>query len=145
LLLAEVDSTLSFLESSIKGGNYFYGKHFSVLHQTAYYAMFLCFSISIIHFKPEIIKSKILKTAIVILLSLVIFQISSRAGAATLIIIILFFLYKKLNRRLFIFTSATSMLIVIPLLLMLNPRLKNTIKNVVTKGISFDNEDNNSE
>lgn len=140
----QVDATIAFLESSIKGGNYFYGNYFSVMHQTVYYAMFLCFAVSIVFFNPEIIKNKLLKILIVILLSIAIFQVSSRAGVATLIMVVLFYLYKRLSKRLFTVASALIMLVIFPVLLMLNPRLKNTAKKIMTSSINFHNEDSNS-
>ena len=140
----QVDVDLNFLESSIKGGNYFYGIHFSVFHQTVYFAMYICIAISILLFKNLEILNKRLRLIFIVFLSLIVVQISSRAGIATLIIVFLFYGYKELNIRTFVITSVISFFITIPLLITFNPRVKNMVNNTLQKGISFHNEDNSS-
>lgn len=140
----QVDVDVDFLESSIKGGNYFYGNYFSVLHQTVYYAMFLCLAIAILLFKSNILKRNIHRLLAIAFLSLTVLQVSSRAGVATLFVIIIIYLYTKFSKKLFVVASAFVVLVMLPALLLLNPRLKNAAKNIITSGVSFHNEDNNS-
>ncbi|QCE41154.1 O-antigen ligase family protein [Psychroserpens sp. NJDZ02] len=137
----EINPELTFIESSVKGGNYFYGNYFSVLHQTVYYAMFLCLAISILLFKPKTIKNRAFNLLVIIVFSITVFQVSSRAGVVTLIMLTFIYVYKIFNKKLFKLISVLILLIALPSLLILNPRLKNASKNVISSFVSFHNED----
>ncbi len=140
----QVNPNLEFVESSIKGGNFFYGTHFSIFHHTTYYAMFLCFAISILLFKPQLFINKKIRFILVFILSIVVLQVSSRAGLATLLIVFIFYTYNQFNRRLFIFISSITLIIILPLILLFNPRVNNLVQNIILKGATFHNEDTDS-
>lgn len=135
-----VNSELSFIESATKGGNFFYGTNFSVFHHTTYYAMFLCFAISILLFFDKTIFFIKTRLPLIFLFSFVIFQISSRVGIIVLFIVIFYFMYFRFNKKQFIKKSIIVSLIILPLFFLTNPRFKILLNNIVAKGISFHNE-----
>ena len=84
------------------------------------------------------------RALITFILSLAVFQSSSRAGIITLIFVILFYTFKtyqKKKRFKIVFTSIVLILITFSIS---NPRIKNIYKNIITEGFSFHNEDTNS-
>ncbi|WP_304141523.1 O-antigen ligase [Mesoflavibacter zeaxanthinifaciens] len=137
----QVTPGLEFIESSVKGGNFFYGTHFSIFHHTTYYAMFLCFGVAILLFKDNLVKHKIVKVLFIGLLSVTIFQISSRAGVLTLFLIALFFIYNKTNSKVLFFKYGLAVLLGLSALVIFNPRLKHTAKNIFNSITTFHNED----
>lgn len=144
LFKAQVNTNTGFLDSSIQGGNYFYGKHFSILHHTTYYAMYLCFAISILLFQKDVFKNNSIKWFCLFLLAFSVLQSSSRAGFLVLLIIIVVYLYKKYNIRLFVYISSAFLLIIIPIVLILNPRINNAFKSIINNSLTFHNENNDS-
>ncbi len=139
----QINSKLSFIESSVKGGNYFFGTRFSIVHQTVYYSMYLCFAISILLFENKIFKLRRIKILLISLFSLVVLQVSSKAGIAVLVLIYMYYIYKKVDVKTFVIITIVGVFIAIPLLLF-NSRVKIMFNELITKGLTFHNEDINS-
>ena len=140
----QIDINFNFIESSVKGGNYFYGTYFSIFHQTVYFAIYLCFSVLYLLFEKEVFSKKHLRNVLIIIFSIVIFQLASRAGIFTLISILLFYYFSKYKKIKVITMSAVFLIVFIPLLLLVTPRLKQVVVNVYENGFTFHREDNNS-
>ena len=78
-----------FFESSIYGGNYFFGQNFSVFHQTVYFSIYLCTGIASLIFNISSIKSNY-RLGLVLFFLIILFLISNKAGF--LIISMVFFI-----------------------------------------------------
>lgn len=132
----------SFLSSSIYGGHYFFGEHFSVFHQTVYFALFLNIALCILLF-TDVLKNKF-KYFVACFYCLLIFQISNKANIIILIIIILAFfmtIIKNRNKKfLYLFGSVCFIILIATV----NPRINNTIKNVFASGLELNREAENS-
>ncbi|WP_188373211.1 O-antigen ligase family protein [Winogradskyella haliclonae] len=136
----QVNADSGFLESSIRGGNHFFGSFFSSLHHTTYFGMYINLAIAILLFKKPLFRNKIIRLSFLVFLSIVLIQVSSRAGLVTLLIIYVFYLFKFLSRLKF-FTLLTLVLISSFMVSQFNPRIKKTVDNLIDKGLNFDNED----
>ncbi|WP_296378215.1 O-antigen ligase [Winogradskyella sp.] len=137
---SQINTNSEFLESSIRGGNFFFGSLFSSLHHTTYFSMFVNLAISILLFKKPLFRSKIIRLSFLVFLSIVLIQVSSRAGLITLLIIYVFYFFKSLSKPKF-FTLLFLLLISSFIVSQFNPRIKKTVVNLIDKGLSLDNED----
>lgn len=132
------DSEGGFLNSSVFGGNYFFGKQFSVFHQTVYFSIYLNLTLIIVLF-TKIFNSRI-KYLLVLILSVTLFQISNMTNIflfAIILVIYFFFFINDFYKRTTVLFVGLSILIAIVLV---NPRINNTLRNIYLKGINLDRE-----
>lgn len=119
-----------FIEAILYGGNYFFGNHLSIFHQTVYYAIYLCSGIAILFFCPTTFGKK-LRWALLLIFTLLIFLISNKASFIALgILCILRLATIKLSS----FKRAIGLLLVfgvISVFILINPRAKEAVQKVV--------------
>lgn len=128
-----------FMESILYGGNYFFGRYLSVFHQTVYYAMYLCAGISILLFQPKLFPAKP-RIIILVIFIVFIFLVSNKASfiALALILILKLYTWKVSRIKKLIGISIFAMALV--LFTFFNPRLKESVINVVEGKITLDKE-----
>jgi O-antigen ligase len=127
-----------FFDSILYGGNYFFGRYFSFFHQTVYYALYLCFGISILLFKGDILQSQKGRWSLIGFFVFLVFLISNKgsflslAGAFSLYILIN---TKSLARK----GSLIFLLILSSFALVKgNPRLNESFNKVVAGDFKLD-------
>ena len=133
----------NFIDSSIYGGNYFYGMGFSVLHHATYFSMFLCFAIAALLFGLSNIQRRTSSYLLVILFTVVVIQLSSKAGIFTLSIIYLYYIISNFKLKKALIISGIFSLTIIAVTFY-NPRIKNAVSNVINLETNFHPEDSNS-
>ena len=128
--------------SMLNGGNYFFGKAFSIFHQSVYFSMYL--NIGLIGLLNLKLFSKKQVIALVILFIVVIFQISNKANIAIVLIILLItFLYQIKNNKAK-YASISAILLIGICAIMFHPRTKLVIENIAKNGITIDRESETS-
>lgn len=126
-----------FYESSIYGGNYFFGQNFSVFHQTVYFSIYLCTGIAMLIFDNNPNKSNY-RAGLVLFFLVILFLISNKAGF--LIISIMFFI-RLFSLKLLIGTKLSIMVVglfVLGLIVYLNPRYQNSFNKIAKGEIGID-------
>lgn len=126
-----------FFESSIFGGNYFFGKDLSIFHQTVYFSIYLCTGITLLVFDWASIAKKY-RLGLILFFTGIIFLISNKAGLliiATVFLIWLFSLAISLRIKLLMLTTG---LIVFGSIIFLNPRYKNSFNKMIKGEISIE-------
>jgi len=126
-----------FIESITYGGNYFFGKDFSVFHQTVYYALYLSVGIAILLFHSEIFERK--KRIVTLgFLTVLLFLVSNKASFIALAIT---FIYWITTLKFSWAKKGISFIILalgIVMLVALNPRTKGSIQNIVNGNLKID-------
>lgn len=119
-----------FIEAILYGGNYFFGNHLSIFHQTVYYAIYLCSGIAILFFCPKTFGKK-LRWALLLVFALLVFLISNKASFIALgILCILRLATVKLSSS----KRAIGFLLVfgvISVFILINPRAKEAVQKVI--------------
>ncbi|WP_340169482.1 O-antigen ligase family protein [Lacinutrix sp.] len=133
----------NFLESSMYGGNHFFGDNFSIFHQSVYFALFINISVIILLFTDIIKLRLILKYTLLLFFGLIIFQISNRVNIVVFFLLLLFRLLtvNGLRVKLILFFSV---LVFGSLILFNNPRTKVLIDKVINFELVTDREAENS-
>ncbi|USD26665.1 O-antigen ligase family protein [Flagellimonas marinaquae] len=136
-----VNEDFSFFYAVVRDGNYFFAKHFSIFHDTIYFSLYLNTAIAII-LSHSVKKSGFNKWNILalFLLTLVVFQLSSKMGIIICFILFTLFLFIKLKDL--------KLKILIPLLIIIlgsvflvkNPRGKVMVETFIEKGLTIDPE-----
>lgn len=126
----------AFIESVSYGGNYFFSKHFSIFHQTVYYALYLSVGIAILLFQPNLFQQK-KKLSLILFFVTLVFLISNKASFIVLAFILLFWMstVKQNNIKKIIGFAAIGL--AISALLVLNPRAKGSIQNVIDGNLNI--------
>jgi len=130
-------SEKSFFDSIIYGGNYFFGKHLSVFHQTVYFSIYLCVGVVILLFNPQLFGKKSRKSLLFFLTTMV-FLISNKASFIVLGLIICLRLFtwdlvywKKI-------LGFFSIIIFMGFFIYLNPRSKESIDKIAEGKLTLD-------
>ena len=128
-----------FMESILYGGNYFFGRHLSVFHQTVYYAMYLCAGISILLFHPKLFPTK-LRPGMLGFFLFFIFLISNKASfiALALILILKLYTWNVIRSKKMIGISLFAMMLAA--FVFLNPRIKETALNLFEGKMTLNKE-----
>jgi len=125
-------------ESIVKGGNYFFGKHFSIFHQSIYASLYL--NIALIGVLNLELFTKRKRYFLMILFAIIIFQISNKAN----IICMLFifggsFLYKS-NQIKLKWIGLFTIIVLGVIGMTVHPRTRMMAKKLYTKGVKIDRE-----
>ncbi|WP_421810417.1 O-antigen ligase family protein [Flagellimonas sp.] len=130
-------SEKDFFDSIIFGGNYFFGKHLSVFHQTVYFSIYLCIGVVILLFNPQLFGKKSRKSLLFFLTTMV-FLISNKASFIVLGLIICLRLFtwdlvywKKI-------LGFFSIIIFMGFFIYLNPRSKESIDKIAEGKLTLD-------
>jgi O-antigen ligase len=132
-----VEEGKGFLESVVYGGNYFFGNHFSLFHQTVYYAMYLSAGIAIILFKNHLFRRRT-RMLLVLFFTFIIFLVSNKAGILAVALVFLFKIIVANYRRpkkiilIGVFTLMGG------LVAFTNPRIKGTIGKLFKGELTID-------
>lgn len=120
----------SLANSILYGGNHFFATHFSVLHQTVYFSMYLTFAILIVVEYP--FKKPIVNWSFISVFIIAIICILNRASYLIFFLLTLFLVFKKIKSS-YIKIFTILVLIICGLgVYNLNPRMKRSILNVKT-------------
>ena len=120
----------AFMESILYGGNYFFGRYFSVFHQTVYYALYFCVGVTLILFYPDLFKKRT-RHILLILFLICIFLISNKASFSALALI---FGLRLLTSRLNLKRKVLGFFVILGgmvFLTLTNPRAKESLKKVI--------------
>jgi O-antigen ligase len=119
-----------FMESILYGGNYFFGRHLSIFHQTVYYAMYLCTGVAVLLFRPELFSEKLRNTFLGVLVFAT-FLVSNKASFIALALIFGLKLWtwnEKRSKKTF---AVSLFFLVFVLFAFLNPRFKESAITIV--------------
>ncbi len=127
----------SFLDSSMYGGNHFFGDNFSIFHQSIYFSLQINIALVILLF-TNFFKSKY-KYILVVFFGLVIFQVSNRVNILIYILILIsgVFYIKKLKTKVLI---ALSVLLIGSVLVINNSRTRAALKKITAFNFTVDRE-----
>jgi len=125
-----------FVESILYGGNFFFGKHFSIFHQTVYFAIYLSFGVAALLFQPNLFKKPI-RIVVLIFFLLLLFLISNKASFIAITIIFLVWIVKAKFEFIKKATIGGVILIAIVTLITVNPRTKESVKKIFNGGLEL--------
>lgn len=128
-----------FMESTLYGGNYFFGRHLSIFHQTVYYAMYLCTGLAILLFRPKLFSEK-LRAFLLGIFVLFVFLVSNKASFIVLVLILTIKLWTwKVAgiKKLMGFSLFTLALVLFGFF---NPRMKESALNITKGNVRIDKE-----
>lgn len=134
---ANVLKDRNFFESILYGGNYFFGKHLSVFHQTIYFALYFTFGMTALLFHSELFK-KSTRLLLFLFFTLLVFLISNKASFIALALtVVVWISTAKINRakKTIGFVIGLSTILA---LIMINPRAKESIKNLEEGKLGID-------
>ena len=126
-----------FIEAILYGGNFFFGDHFSIFHQTVYYAFYLCSGIAILLFCPNIF-SKRYRWILLLIFTLLIFLISNKASFIALAILLIF---RLATMKISFFKKVVGLILVlgvVSVFIMTNPRAKDAVQKVIDGELVLD-------
>ena len=126
-----------FMESILYGGNYFFGKHFSIFHQTVYYALYLCSGIAVLLFCPKMFRKRH-KWVILLIFTLLIFLISNKASFIALGILCIF---RMATLKLNFLKRVIGLILVfgvVSVFALTNPRAKDAVQKVLDGELVLD-------
>ena len=140
--IVEADFTQKgFMDTSVYGGNYFFGNQFSFFHQTVYYAAYINIATVIILFTPWF-KNKLFY---VLYFGILVFLVSNKVNLITYLMILLsafILLVKDFKVKLITVLLLVGISFII---LKINPRTSSLFKRAfVTNEFKLDREANNS-
>lgn len=128
-----------FFESILYGGNYFFGRHLSIFHQTVYYALYICTGIAILLFCPQLFSQRI-KWGTISFLIFVLFLVSNKASFIVLATVFgLWFLTMKMDRHKRIYGISMFVLAMFAMLI-LNPRAEKSVSKIFNEGLNLNPE-----
>lgn len=128
-----------FMESILYGGNYFFGRHLSIFHQTVYYAMYLCAGVAVLLFCPGLFSEK-LRAALLVVFVIALFLISNKASFIVLSLIFGVKIWTwKVSRNKKVIGFSFFVLLVVAFTF-LNPRMKEGALNIVAGQLMIDKE-----
>lgn len=129
----------TFFEAIVFEGNHFFGKYFSFLYHSSYFAIYQAFSILIL-LNYRALFNKRLFYFLLLIFTLGIIQTMSMAGFASLIIVVLIFtLLKVRSRKLKVFFLCSVFLVVLTGLIF-HPRLNNLVNDATNKEFALNPE-----
>ena len=126
-----------FMESILYGGNYFFGKHFSIFHQTVYYALYLCSGIAILLFCPKMFRKRY-RWCLILFFILLIFLISNKAS---FLVLGMLFVYRLATVNLSLYKRVVGIILVcgvVSVFIHTNPRAKDAIQKVIDGELVLD-------
>jgi len=128
-----------FIESVLYGGNYFFGRHLSIFHQTVYYAMYLCAGVAVLLFVPKLFSTK-LRTPLLGIFLLFIFLVSNKASIIALVLILIFKLYTWNVNRSKKAIGFSLFVMMLAAFVFFNPRIKESAINVIEGKIALNKD-----
>lgn len=129
-----------FMESILYGGNYFFGRYLSIFHQTVYYAMYLCSGVAVLLFRPKLF-SITLRTILLGVFLILIFLVSNKASFIALGIIFALKLWSWNVKRSKKAIGILSFSLAIVLVVLSNPRIKESVINIVEGKMALNKEE----
>lgn len=128
-----------FMESILYGGNYFFGRHFSVFHQTVYFALYLTVAIAVLLFRPNLFARK-LRLFLLILFIGLIFLISNKASFIALMVVfgLKLWTWKVKSHKKWI--GISLFVVVLVTFSFLNPRIKGSIVDITQGKMTLNKE-----
>lgn len=128
-----------FMESILYGGNYFFGRHFSVFHQTVYFALYLTVAIAVLLFKPNLVTRKLRLIFLVFLVGLI-FLVSNKASFIALMVVfgLKLWTWQVKSRKKWI--GISFFVAVLAAFAFLNPRIKGSIMDITQGKMALNKE-----
>ncbi len=131
-----------FLESSIYGGNYFFGSHFSKLHQTVYFSLYLNVA-TLILLSNKKVKPKY-KYVTVLFFGLLLFLVSNRVNMTMYLVVLTFYTIEQVRSKKTKIIALIGALSMLSFIALTHPRTKGLVKNIYANGFVLDREANTS-
>ncbi|TMM58951.1 O-antigen ligase family protein [Maribacter algarum] len=132
-----VNDAFSFMYSVVRDGNYFFSSHFSVFHQTTYFAIYLNTAIAIILAFSLWKKSKI-HFILLLLFPLVIFQLSSKISLLICGLIYVVYGLSRIGNKVYKGLFVAIIFSIGTLFLLQNPRSKIMIETLFERGFTIE-------
>lgn len=136
--IVNTESSGSFLQSAIKGGNYFFGDYFSMFHQTVYFALYI--NIALIGSLSLKLFSSKWKAIIALVLVIALFLISNRSNILLTCIIFGVFMLFSIEKKSLKIAFVLGTIVIAALVLIQNPRTGKMIKAITSNGVTVDRE-----
>lgn len=125
-----------FFDSILYGGNHFFGNHFSIFHQTVYYALYLCTGIAILLFTKGLLKLKY-RALLIGFFIIILFLVSNKAGFVGLVLV---FVIRILSFRVNLLKKVVAAVLILCISLLFaltNPRVKESIGKILKGDITL--------
>lgn len=126
-----------FMESILYGGNYFFGRHLSVFHQTVYYALYLCVGVAVVLFRPDLFSRKH-RWFFLLFFVAMIFLVSNKASFIALALVFGCKLWTWRVRPRLKWMSVSIVILALSLFAFLNPRFKGSAVQIAKGEIQLD-------
>ena len=127
-----------FFESILYGGNYFFGRYFSMFHQTVYYAIYLCIGVAILLHKDDIVGSKFRRWILLGFFVFLIFLISNKDGFLGLASILLLFTLQYARRLSMKIALIVALVAATSIYTLANPRMNESVRKILSGKIELD-------
>ena len=128
-----------FMESILYGGNFFFGRHLSIFHQTVYFALYLTSGVAVLLFRPKLFPSRH-RIALLGVLTIFIFLVSNKASFIALAFIfgIKIWTWKvKRNKKLI---GVSLFVLALLLFTFFNPRIRESIETITAGKLILEKE-----
>ncbi|MFS4492761.1 O-antigen ligase family protein [Maribacter sp. 2308TA10-17] len=117
------------MESILYGGNYFFGRHLSIFHQTVYFAMYLCTGIAILLFNKHLFSSR-LRVVLLSVFIFFIFLVSNKASFIVLTLILGIKVWTWNAHRGKKLIGLSAFILILLAFVLFNPRVKMGVVNL---------------
>lgn len=132
-----INDEFSFMYSVIRDGNYFFSSHFSIFHQSTYFAFYLNVAIAIILAFSMWKKNKIF-FALLFIFPLVVFQLSSKINLLICGLVFVVYGVRRINSTFARSVFIVIILVITSLLIVKNPRTKVLLDTTLEKGLKIE-------
>ena len=136
---AAVEKGRGFLESVTFGGNFFFGEHLSLFHQTVYFSMYLCVGVALL-LSSRVDMTNSRKMPLILFFGLMIFLVSNKAGILVFVSILVLRLFTAKIAGPKKIVLLIAFLIFSLLLVRLNPRFDASVSKILNSGFVVDKE-----
>lgn len=124
------------IKSISDGGNLYFGRYFSIFHQTVYFSAFLTIALMFLIDKP--FKNQKINIVFFLILLVGVFQVSNRSSFLVIFFLFTFYLIKKYKK----FSIKTNLLLITSLIIILtiflsNPRFNKTLKSIYASSMNI--------
>lgn len=132
-----VNDEFSFMYSVVRDGNYFFSSHFSVFHQSTYFATYLNAAIAAI-LAFSLWKKQKVHLFFLVLYPLVIFQLSSKISLLICGLIFMIYGLSRIQNKLYKALFVAAIFSISTLFILKNPRSKIMVETLFEKGFTID-------
>ncbi len=130
----------AFFESIMYGGNYFFGNHLSLFHQTVYYGLFLVSGIAILLYNAAGFQSKRIRFGLIVLFLVLIFLLSNKSTFVAVWALFLIWTLSQFNNLEKKGMLVLAFLAFSTIIVFFNPRSRTAIYKITNEKLEINKE-----